>query len=115
VNLTSGSSASATVTVSSHVAVTQGSVSGVQIAGLWLGGGLASLLGAFALRRRKALRLLAMAVLFTCGLGALSGCGGGAGSVGKTTQSSAGNYTVTVQGTSGSISVPPATFNLVIQ
>jgi hypothetical protein len=84
----------------------------VQLAGLWLGGGLASLLGAFALRRRRVLRSLALAALLTCGFGMLSGCGGGSSP--KTTLSSAGSYTATVTGTSGSTTIT-TTFSVTIQ
>jgi pseudomonalisin len=77
--------------------------SGVAMAGL--------LLLLLPVRRRKALRALAMVCLLGAGLGALSGCGGDAATVVKTAACSnvvtagttAGTYTVTVTGTSGSV------------
>jgi len=73
-------------------------VSGVVVAGL--------LLLVLPLRKRRSIRALAIAFLFTAGIASLSGCGGGSQTTHNCTPptipgTTAGTYTVTITGTSG--------------
>ncbi len=104
VTLSSGSTASAMVTINSTAAVTVTQARGVT-AGSLAGGGavLALLLFCVPAGKRRRLQLLAALVLSVGVLGSISGCGSGGnvGSAGPSTvvHSSAGTYTVTVSGT----------------
>jgi len=110
--LASGGTGTSTLTISSNGGtsncvtntVRTASGAGRGIGGVALAGVLLLLLPS---RRRKMLRLLAMMLLLVAGLGSLSGCGGSSTGTacsnvisGGTT---AGTYTVTVTGTSGSL------------
>jgi trimeric autotransporter adhesin len=82
-------------------------------------GGLTLLGAGFSSRRKKVLGLLLMFLVISglvflgaCGGGSSSGGGGGGGGGGGTP---AGKYTVTVTGTSGTLTAQTAAFTLTVQ
>ena len=120
VALTSGGTASATVTVASTTAVTvTSSLRGAQapfFLRMILGGSAfaVAMFFGFARRRERSLPQLFLLGLLTLSLGSLAGCGGGGNApvaqpptqpiTTTTTHSSDGTYLVTVTGTSGTVS-----------
>jgi pseudomonalisin len=67
------------------------------------------------IRKRKAIRALTMVFMLAGGLALMTGCGGSSGgtSCSNPASTTAGTYTVTITGASGSTSVP-VTFTLTI-
>lgn len=81
-------------------------------------GGMTLLGVGFGSRRKKVLGVL-LVFLMVSGLLFLAACGGGSssggGGGGGTSGTPAGNYTVTVTGTSGSLTAQTTTFTLTVQ
>jgi pseudomonalisin len=115
VTLAANGTGTSTVTIN-----TQGSSSGCSTASLSYRGPVGMMLAGILLlvlpiRKRKAIRALTMVFMLAGGLTLMTGCGGSSGgtSCSNPASTTAGTYTVTITGASGSTSVP-VTFTLTI-
>jgi len=113
-----GTAAQTTLTVTTTAPHTSRAPSSRIFYALLLPLGGMTLLGASGLSRRKKVLSLLLLFLAASGLLFLTACGGGSSSSnggGSTGGTPAGTYTVTVTGTSGSLTAPSTTFTLTVQ